>query len=178
MTQLITNIGIPFPDGVSVADIVLAMVRDNWDKPGFNPVKAKVRFTDTGYQGNFNYQIAFKQRPYRIIRSSGSGKYQHIEAEVEINVYQRMISMKKPVYLDNMMHRVSDIIQTNNKDLQTGIVDPTMATLASGMDSIRMTTEFDEPGVDTLTMQLKPAGASSAWHTQAFATVWFFRYIA
>lgn len=154
------------------------MVKDNWDKPGFNPVKAKVRFTDTGFPGNANYTIGFKQKPYEIIRTSGSGRYQHVEADVEINIFQRMLSMKKPIYIDNMMHRVSDIIQVNMANLQTGIIDATMATLASGMDTIIMKTEFDEPGVDTMQAMLKRPGEISVWHTQAYARVRFFRYVA
>ena len=180
MTQLITGIGIDFPSGIVVADIVRVMLKDNWPlvASGFNPGKEKISFSDMGWSNNRNYQISVKQRPYRIIRTSGSGKYQHIAADVEINLFQRFLSMKKPIQIENMMNKVSSIVQTNMKDLQTGITDPTIQTLASGMNTIIMTTEFDEPGLDTIQMQLKAAGTTSVWHTQGFATVTFFRYIA
>lgn len=178
MTQLITGIGIDFPSGIVVADIIRVMLKDNWPlvASGFKPGKEKITFTDMGWSNNRNYQISCKQKPYRIVFTT-TGGYQHIEAEVEINMFQRFLKMRKPDEIENMMRKVSDIIQKNYRSLQTGIIDSTMATLASGMDSVKMTTEFDEPGVDTIQMQLKPAGTTSVWHTQGFATVKFFRYI-
>lgn len=179
MTQLITGINIDFPSGIVVADIVRHMIKDNWPlvASGFNPGKEKITFTDMGWSNNRNYQIAVKQRPYRIVFTT-TGGYQHIEADVEINLYQRFLQMKKPIQIENMMHKVSDIIQAHYRDLTTGIIDNTIRNLASGMDSIKTTTEFDEPGIDTIQMQLKPAGTTSVWLTQGFATVKFFRYIS
>jgi hypothetical protein len=180
MTQLITGIGIDFPSGIVVADIVRVMLKDNWPlvASGFKPGKEKITFTDMGWSNNRNYQISTKQRPYRIASTSGSGSYQHIEAEVEINLFQRFLKMRKPPEIEDMMRKVSEIVQTNRKNLQTGIIDPAMQLLASGMDSITMSTEFDEPGVDTIQMQLKPAGTTSVWHTQGYCMVRFFRYVA
>lgn len=179
MTQLITGIGIDFPPGIVVADIVRVMLKDNWPlvASGFKPGKEKITFSDMGWSGNRNYQISLKQKPYRITTKSGGGNYQHIDAEVEINIFQRYLRVRKPEEIENMMHKVSEIIQTNMRTLQTGIIDPTMQLLASGMDSIVLMTEFDEPGVDTIQQQLKPAAASSVWLTQGIAMVKFFRYI-
>lgn len=178
MTQLITGIGIDFPPGIAVHDIVRQMIKDNWPTVNFTPLKKEVRFTDIGNHWNTNYQISTRQLPYEIRHSTGSGNYQMVNAPVEINIWQRKVSLVRPKAIDSMVNKVSEIIQTNQRDLSTGMTAGTIATLASGMDSIRMKTEFDEPGLDTIRVNLPSPGSSIQWHSQAFADVWFFRYIA
>lgn len=177
MVQLITNIGIDFPEGIAVHDIVRAMIKDNWDNVSVNPPKAKIRFTDVGWLGNFNYQISTVQLPYKILRSSGSGRYQHIQADVELNLWVRRLGMRKPGSIQTMMNRISEIVQEHHKDLSTGIIDNTIRTLASGMDHIMLTEEFTEPAQRSIQLAVKRPTETIVWHTQGLISVWFFRYI-
>lgn len=177
MVQLITGIGVDFPDGVAVHDLVRVMLKDNWDSIPTTPDSTKIRFTDVGWIGNYNYQISTVQLPYILLRSSGSGAYQHIRADVEINVWQRRLTNRKPAAITTMMNRISEIIGTNKKHLDTGIVDTTLANIASGMDHIVLTDQFKQPGQRTIQLTIDRPTETNVWHTQALASVFFFRYI-